>query len=112
MARKFKFHRKRDKRKAFLKILANNLIEHEKITTTVARAKALKSFIEKIISRAKKQNLSSLRYLLGLFSKKIAFKIYYDLAKRYENRTGGYVRIIKLGKFKKDGSELATIEFV
>lgn len=112
MIKKYKFHRKRDARRALMKILAHNLIEHEKITTTVVKAKALKQFIEKIISRAKKQNLATLRYLLGLFSKKTAFKVYYDLAKRYENRTGGYVRIIKLGKFKKDGSELATIEFV
>jgi large subunit ribosomal protein L17 len=109
---KRKFHRKRDQRRAFMKILANNLIENEKITTTLVRAKELKSFIEKIISKAKKQDLNALRYLLRFFNKRIAFKVFYDISQRYKERNGGYVRIIKLGKFRKDGAELATIEFV
>mgnify|MGYP000172446011 CR=1 FL=1 len=109
---KRKFHRKKDQRLAFIKILANNLIEREKITTTLKRAKELKTFMERIISRAKKQDLNSLRYLLKFFKKRIAFKVFYDICQRYKERNGGYVRIIKLGKFRKDGSELATIEFV
>lgn len=110
--KKRKFHRKKDQRELFMRILASNLIEHGRITTTVTRAKSLKSYIEKIISRAKRNELSSLRYLLSLFKKPIAFKVFYELREKYKDRNGGYVRVIKLGKFRKDGSELAKIEFV
>lgn len=110
---KKKFHRKRDQREALFKILTHNFIMNEKIKTTHQRAKYLKSIVERLISKAKKQNLSSLRYLLEKLPKKSAYKVFYELAPRYKERNGGYVRIIKL-PFKriKDNAEISLIEFV
>ncbi len=108
-----KFHRKRGQRKAFLKGLAHNLISYEKIETTLARAKELKPFIERLITYAKKQNLTGLRMLLKKLPKESAFKLFYEIAPNYLKRKGGYVRIKKLAKCRlKDGAELAVIEFV
>lgn len=108
-----KFGLKRDQRRALLKIMAHHLIMNQKIKTTTARAKALKQFIERLVSKAKKGDLASLRYLLARLPKKSAYKLFYDLAPKYQERTGGYVRIIKL-PFKriKDNAELSLIEFV
>jgi large subunit ribosomal protein L17 len=111
--RKKIFHRKKDQRKALFKILAHHLIMQEKIKTTKERAKFLKSIIERLISKAKKQDLSSLRYLLQRLPKKSAYKAFYELAPRYKDRTGGYIRVIKLPFRRiKDNAEMAIIEFV
>jgi large subunit ribosomal protein L17 len=107
------FHRKKDQRKALFRILAHHLIMNEKIKTTTSRAKFLKSIIERLISRAKKQNLSAMRYLLKHLPKKSAYKVFYELAPKYQQRTGGYVRVVKLPFRRiKDGAEMAIIEFV
>jgi large subunit ribosomal protein L17 len=110
---KKKFHRKKDQRKALFKILAHHLIMNEKIKTTHQRAKFLKAIMERLISKAKKQDLSSLRYLLERLPKKSAYKVFYELAPKYKERTGGYVRIIKLPFLrKKDNAQMSLIEFV
>jgi large subunit ribosomal protein L17 len=110
---KKKFHRKIDQRKALFKILAHHLVMNEKIKTTDERAKFLKSIMERLVSKAKKQDLSALRYLLKKLPKKSAYKIFYELAPKYKERTGGYVRIIKLPfKRKKDNAKISLIEFV
>lgn len=110
---KKKFHRKRDQRKALFRILAHNLIMNEKIKTTHQRAKYLRSLVERMINKAKRQDLASLRYLLERLPKKSAYKVFYELAPKYQQRTGGYVRIVKL-PFKriKDNAEMSLIEFV
>jgi large subunit ribosomal protein L17 len=108
-----KFHRKRDQRKALLKTMMHNLIMKGKIKTTTERAKYLRSKIEKLITRAKKQDLNSLRRLLAKLPKKSAYKLFYEIAQKYKDRNSGYTRIIKLpSKRKKDGAELSIIEFV
>ncbi len=108
-----KFHRKKGQRKSFFKNLSNNLILKEKITTTEARAKEIKSLVEKLVTIGKKQDVSSLRALISKLSKKSAEKLYYEIAPRYKGRRGGYLRIIKsINRRKKDGGSLATIEFV
>jgi large subunit ribosomal protein L17 len=108
-----KFHRKKDQRKALLKILMHNLIMKGKIKTTTERAKYLRSKIEKLITRAKKQDLNSLRRLLAKLPKKSAYKLFYEIAPKYKDRNSGYTRVIKLPlKRKKDGAELSIIEFV
>ncbi|OGY62771.1 MAG: 50S ribosomal protein L17 [Candidatus Harrisonbacteria bacterium RIFCSPHIGHO2_01_FULL_44_13] len=108
-----KFHRKRGPRRSFLKGLANNLILKEKIETTEARAKEIRSLVEKSVTLAKKQNLAGLRLLLSRLPKDAAQKLYYDLAPRYKERKGGYLRIIKEARARKrDGAPLATIEFI
>jgi len=108
-----KFHRKKDQRKALFKILIHNLIMNERIKTSEKRAKVIKSKIERLISKSKKQDLSSLRYLLERLPKKSAYKLFYEISPRYSERTGGYVRIIKLPFLrKKDNAKLSLIEFV
>ena len=106
-----KFHRKKDQRRAFMNALANNLILKEKIKTTKARAKELSGFIGRLVSRAKKDNLSSVRYLVRLLNDKARKKIK-TIALRYKDRAGGYTRIIHLGPRKSDGAQMSIIEFV
>jgi large subunit ribosomal protein L17 len=108
-----KFHRLRGKRKAFMKGLVQNLIIKEKIQTTETRAKAIRGPAEKMVTLAKKQNLASLRLLLSRLPKKAAMKLYYEVAPRYKERGGGYLRIQKLAtRRKRDGAREAIIEFV
>ncbi len=110
---KKKFHRKRDQRKALFKILLHNLVINERITTTDEKAKYLKILIEKLISKAKKGELSHLRYLLSKMTKKSAYKLFYEIAPKYKDRTGGYVRIIKLPlRRQKDNAKISLIEFI
>ena len=86
----------------------------EKLTTTEARVKELRPLVEKLVTLGKKQNLAAMRLLAArLSSKKVAEKIYYEIAPRFKDRAGGYTRIVKTAKFrKKDGSRLAAIEFI
>ena len=108
-----KFGRKRGQRKAFLKSLANSLISHGRILTTEARAKELRSFVERLVTYAKKQNLTGLRLILKKLPKASAYKLYHEIAPRYLDRTGGYTRIIKVTKRRQgDGAKMAYIEFV
>jgi len=109
-----KFHRKKGARRSFLKNLANNLISKEKITTTVPRAKEIRPIVERMVSVAKKQQLANLRLLISrLSNKKMAQKLFYEIAPRYKERSGGYLRIVKLGRFRKrDGAATARIEFI
>lgn len=108
-----KFGLKRGKRKAFLRILANNLITKERIKTTEARAKEIKRFVERYVTYGKKQNLAGMRLLIRSLPKTAAHKVYYELAPRYESRRGGYTRVTKLSKARaNDGSKMVIIEFV
>lgn len=107
-----KFHRERDQRKALLNTLASSLILKEKIKTTEAKAKELSPFIQKNITKAKKGGVVSRRLLSQLFSEPIAKKLVEDIAIRYKDRKGGYVRIIKAGARKSDSSQMAIIELV
>jgi len=106
-----KFSRKRDPRKALLRGLAESLILHEKIQTTEAKAKELRPYIEKLITKAKKQTLASQRSLLKLFSNNIVKKLFV-LSDKYADRQGGYTRIIKLAPRGTDAAKMARIEFV
>jgi len=108
-----KFHRKKGQRRALFKSLINNLILKEKIETTEAKAKSIRPKLEKLITIGKKQNLAAFRILLARLPKKSAEKLYYQISPRYQNRQGGYVRIIKASKRrKKDGAKMVIIEFV
>lgn len=106
-----KFGRKKDQRKALIRSLAEALILHEKITTTEAKAKELKVFIAKIITKAKKQTLANRRNLLKLFSYDIVKKLD-ELGRKYADRKGGYTRIVKLMPRQTDSAKIARIEFV
>lgn len=95
-----------------LKSLARALILKERIETTEAKAKELSSFVEKSITKAKKENLAVRRELLKLFSAKATKKLVEELAPLYKKRQGGYTRIIKLGCRKSDGARMVLIELI
>lgn len=107
-----KFSRKRDQRKAFLKSLEEALILHEKIQTTLARAKEIKPLVEKKITRAKIKSVSNIRHLRKTLSKKAVKKLIENIAPRFNSRKGGYLRIIRLGPRKSDGAQMAIIQFI
>ncbi len=104
---------KRGPRRAFLRILAGNLIRSGKVVTTEARAKEIRSLVERSITHGKKQTVGALRLLMSRLSKDAAYKVYHELAPRYQERKGGYTRITKQSVARKnDGSRMAMIEFV
>ena len=110
---KYKLNRTSSHRKALLNNMALSLIKHEQINTTVAKAKNLRPFVEKIITLAKKGGLASRRKALSILkNKKITEKLFTNIAKRYETRKGGYVRILKNGFRYGDMAPLAVIELV
>jgi len=108
-----KFGRIRGRRKSFLAILIHNLIMENKIQTTEARAKEIRPMVEKLITIAKKGDLSALRLLMKRVPEDSAYKLYHEIAPRYKDRDGGYVRIVKTSELRKrDGAEQVIIEFV
>jgi len=109
---KRKFGRVRGQRNALLKSLARNLIENNRIITTEAKAKELRPFIEKLITKGKNNTLASKRLIISrLSSTKHALKVF-DIAKKYDKRNGGYTRIIKLPITRSDAAKQAAIEFL
>ena len=108
-----KLNRTSEHRKALLKNMLNSLIKYEQITTTLPKAKFLKPQADKIISLGKKENLQTTKLLISqLQDIKSANKVKKTLSKRYENRKGGYTRIIKAGFRYGDNAPMAIIEFV
>ncbi len=108
-----KFHRTKGPRRSFIRILANNLIMKEKITTTEERAKSIRPIVEKMVTIGKKQQLANFRLLLSRLPKQSAEKVYHEIGPRYKERPGGYLRIIKQSRMRKrDGARMAVIEFV
>ena len=108
-----KLNRTSEHRKALIKNMLNSLIKYEQITTTLPKAKVLKPQADKIITLGKKDNLSNTKTLISkLQDTKSANKVKKTLSKRYENRRGGYTRIIKAGFRYGDNAPMAVIEFV
>lgn len=107
-----KLSRERNQRKALLRSLVRELFLREKIKTTEAKAKELAFVAEKIITRAKTDNLSNRRLLMSSFSQKIVQKLFKDIAPRYKDRKGGYIRVTKLGSRQSDGARMAIIELI
>ena len=100
-------------RKAMFMNMSNALIKHEQITTTLAKAKELRRFVEKIVTLGKKADLLSRRKAISILQdQKISKKVFDVLADRYKDRSGGYTRIIKLGNRFGDNAPTAVIEFV
>ena len=100
-------------RKAMFMNMSNALIKHEQITTTLAKAKELKRFVEKVITLGKKGDLLSRRKTVSILQdQKMSKKVFDVLADRYKSRSGGYTRIIKLGNRFGDNAPIAVIEFV
>lgn len=107
-----KFARETAQRKALIKGLIAELFLHERIKTTRARAKEIKGAAEKFLTKAKKGDLASRRYLLRFLPKEAVKKLVDELAPKYQTRPGGYTRVIKLGPRKSDGADMAIIELV
>lgn len=105
---------KRKGRTALKRSLISSLFKREKIMTTESKAKVIRPLAEKMITTAKKGTLASRRSLIASFQNdaKLTDKLVGDIAKRYEDRKGGYLRIIKLPPRKSDGSKMAIIELV
>ena len=108
-----KLNRTSSHRKSLLMNLSNALLKHEQITTTLPKAKALRPYVEKLITLGKKGDLQSRRRTISILQdEKNAKKIFDILADRYKNRLGGYTRIVKLGNRYGDNAPSAIIEFV
>ncbi len=101
-------------RKALLMNLSKEIIEHERIETTEAKAKAVKPEIEKLITLAKRGDLHARRQALSTLSqdKFAVHKLFTEVAPRYAERPGGYTRILKLGPRRSDATEMVFIELV
>ncbi|WP_017473637.1 50S ribosomal protein L17 [Amphibacillus jilinensis] len=117
MARKL--GRTTDARMALLRNLASDLIIHERLETTEAKAKDLRSVVEKMITLGKRGDLHARRQAASFLYKKDASetedviqKLFDDIATRYEDRQGGYTRVLKLGPRRGDGAKMAIIELV
>ena len=108
-----KLNRTSEHRKALIKNMLNSLIKYEQITTTLPKAKVLKPQADKIITLGKKNTFSNTKTLISkLQDIKSTNKVKKTLSKRYENRKGGYTRIIKAGFRYGDNAPMAVIEFV
>jgi large subunit ribosomal protein L17 len=100
-------------RRALLANLAISLIEHKRITTTLAKAKALRRYVEPLVTKAKDNSTHSRRVVFSYLQNKYAVtELFSTVAEKVGDRPGGYVRIIKLGFRRGDGAETAMIEFV
>jgi len=108
-----KLNRTSEHRKALIKNMLNSLIKYEQITTTLPKAKVLRPQAEKIITLGKKDSLQNTKMLISkLQDTKSASKVKKTLSKRYQDRKGGYTRIIKAGFRYGDNAPMAVIEFV
>jgi len=100
-------------RKAMLSNMACSLIEHKRINTTVAKAKALRGYIEPLLTKSKKDSTHSRRTVFGyLQNKDVVSELFRDVAPKIANRNGGYTRIIRTGYRLGDNAEMCLIELV
>jgi large subunit ribosomal protein L17 len=113
-----KLGRRADHRDSLLANLACSLIEHNRIKTTVAKAKALRPFVEKLVTKARLNTVHARRLVAGKLGpnshrvEKVVRKLFGDIAPLNATRPGGYTRIIKLGPRQSDAAPMAFIEFV
>lgn len=106
------FGRVRKQRKALLKNLGSSLIMRERVTTTEAKAKAVRPYLERIIAKARPLTLAGKRYAHRFLSHEAAKILLGDRMARFKNRDSGWTRIIKLAHTRKDGARNVMIEFV
>lgn len=105
--------RKKGPRQALLRALATSVVLFEKIKTTKAKATAVRPLVERMITKGKRGTLADRRTLAGFFyGDNTVKKVMDELAPRYKDRRGGYLRITKLGRRQGDSAEMVQIEFV
>tara|TARA_B100000029_G_scaffold468816_1_gene506166 strand:- start:46 stop:456 length:411 start_codon:yes stop_codon:yes gene_type:complete len=108
-----KLNRDSSHRKALKKNLAVSIIQHESVKTTLAKAKEIRTFLEPLVTLAKKNNVNNQRTAYSRLGNKTAVaKLFSELGPRYRERPGGYLRIIKRGYRAGDKAPIAQVEFV
>ena len=109
-----KLSRSASHRRSLLRNLAKEVIDHERIKTTEAKAKAVKPELEKLITLAKRGDLHARRQALSALGqdKFMVYKLFEEIAPRYSERPGGYSRILKLGPRRSDSTEMVLLELV
>ena len=109
-----KLNRSPSHRKALMRNLCKEIIDHERIQTTEAKAKAVKPEVEQLITLAKRGDLHARRQALSRLGqdKFVVHKLFEEVAPRYAQRPGGYTRILKLGPRRSDSTEMVFIELV
>ena len=113
--KKFKLSRTKDQREALLRGLFNSLVLYDRIETTYPRAKALKAYAERVVTRIKKEELMFNKVREAqrhLYDKNAVWKLVREIAPRYESRNGGYIRVIKSRIRRGDGALMAIVEWV
>ena len=108
-----KLGRKAEHRKALLRNLVTEVLRHERVETTLVKAKAVKPLVDKMVTLGKRGDLHARRQALAVIKdKKVVQKLFNELAPRYADRNGGYCRIYKLGFRRGDAAPMAIIEMV
>lgn len=108
-----KLGRPTDHRKAMIRNLVTSLLKSERIETTVTRAKETKRMTDKMITLAKKGDLHARRQVLAyVYEEDVVKKLFDEIAPKYEDRNGGYTRVLKVGPRRGDGAEIAILELV
>jgi large subunit ribosomal protein L17 len=107
-----KFSLKSGQRRALLHSLLRSLVDKEKIETTEAKAKEMRSFAEKLITRAKQGSIADRRHITKALGDGLAKKLIEKIAPTFKERKGGYTRVIKLGARSTDSARMAIIELV
>jgi large subunit ribosomal protein L17 len=112
--KRHKLSRTASHRKALLRNLCKEVIDHERIQTTEAKAKAVRPEVEKLITLAKRGDLHARRQALSQLGqdKFVVYKLFEEVAPRYVDRPGGYTRILKLGPRRSDATEMVLLELV
>jgi len=109
-----KLSRLRSERKALLSTMSKQLLEHERIKTSQAKAKALRPEVERLITLGKRGDLHARRQAMSALGqdKFVVHKLFEEVAPRYAERPGGYTRIVKLGPRRSDSTEMVFLELV
>jgi len=108
-----KFGREKNQRQALMRSLARNLIRDSRIKTTVAKAKELRPYVEKLVTKAQNDTIATRRLInMKIHGTKETNKLIEEIAPKYKDRKGGYTRIMRVENRGLDGSQMALIEFV
>lgn len=107
------FNRTANQRKALLRGLVSSLLEHQRIETTVAKAKAIKEIAERLVTFGKKGDLHSKRIVMSYIpNRTVVARLFSEIAPRFAERNGGYLRIIKTRQRVNDRAPMAIVEFI
>jgi len=113
--KKFKLSRPKDQKEALLRGLFNSLVLYGKIETTHPKAKALKAYAERVVTRIKREDIMYNKVREAkrhLYDKKAVWKLVREIAPKYEERNGGYIRVVRSRIRRGDGAQMAIVEWV